>query len=491
MGITFLLSIGLSILITLIYRQSVMESWNTSRCKPGVIPIAAFYKPASYKGSGTQFATENWQFCQKQYIESALRVATSELDSIADSQDGIVRFTSGIVDGLTSTFTGLWAISHKAYSMFMDRFYAAAKLMRKMMINMYALVDRLQGIVFSVILMMFSAITTVINSVQVIIITVLIIVAILTILQIILFYWLFPFQILINLVRVITIVAASTVAIATAVTVAQVAEAFTGQECFTPDTQIYTQLGIRAINTIRIGDILEDGGTVTAVHRFAYSTNNPLYNLYDIRVSGSHLIKSGRSYISVKDHPDSHICSANDVVEVICLTTTTRTIPVCGSRRVFFADWEEITDPRMLEHWYTRVFEELNGYSSTRTPSLTQNGGFSADSIVTLFSGVRVRASEIKIGDQLIDGKVLGIVTIEPSPMACMEGQWIAAGSWIFREEWNILDVSNQAMKPALHFYTRSGLVTLGPDRNILLRDASEVGLHRIQRFVDEIILPK
>ena len=484
-GVSLFMGFGLSIILALAFKSSVLASWDESRCKPGVVAMAAIFKPDSDTRTSSEFSADNWAFCQKQYVESAIRLATTEVKNLADSQGDIVEIANGVVNGLTKTFTGLWGMCYQAFSIIMDRFKAAAKLMRNMMINMYAIVDRLQSVMFSLAMGLVSMVMAMVNTVQVVLIAATIIIGIILVLQIVMFYIFAPIS---GLIVTITAMVAASVVIATAaITAAMIMDA-----CVTGNTRVETTLGPRPIREICVGDILEGGARVTATHRF--KRVGPLYNLYGVHVSGSHLVHTSHGVIHVSHHPDSVPSSVTDT-EVFCLTTSSRKIPVLGTKRIIFADWEEIseTDVESLQAWYKRVYQMLNGSQPSTVPDLSHDAGFSPETSVTLETGHIVPALTIKLGDRLIDGEVTGITQIEATDTVLVHGTWISVGSWIYdpvKHTWDICGSKATIRQPLIHFYTTSGIVTLNGLTGIKIRDASEVGLDTIGSLVNEIICP-
>lgn len=470
----------MSIILSLAFKSSILASWDESRCKPGVVVLASIFKPDTDMRTGSQFAADNWAFCQKQYIESAIRTATTEVKSLSNAQGDIAAAAGSVVDGLTSTFTKLWAMCYQAFAIIMDRFKAAAKLMRNMMINMYAIVDRLQSVMFSVAMALVSMVSAMINTVMVTLIVATIIIGIILLLQIVLFYIFAPISGLI--LTVSTLVLTSVVVATTAITAAMINNA-----CFTGDTRVLTERGPRPIREIRVGDVLETGH-VTAIHRFM--RKGPLYNLYGIHVSGSHLVWTPSGLMPVSQSPDSIPSTAPDTV-VYCLTTTDRKIPVLGLRRIVFADWEEIPESdKALETWYKRVYEILNGSQPTSIPDLSNEAGFSPETRVTMENGEKVPAFTIKLGDRLIDGEVTGITLIEATDTILVNGNWVSTGTWVLdpvKQSWDICGSKASFRQPLIHFYTTSGKITL---KDLQIRDASEVGLDVIGALVDEIVCP-
>ena len=480
-GVSLVLGLGLSIILALAFKSSVLAQWDESRCKPGVVAMAALFKPDTDSRTGAEFASENWAFCQKQYIESAIRIATTEVQNLADSQGDIVNIAHTVVNGLSKTFTGLWSMCHQAFSIILDRFTSAAKLMRNMMINMYAIIDRLQSVMFSLAMGLISMVMAMLNTVQVTLMVATIIIGIILVLQIVLFYIFAPISGLI--ITISALVLASAVIATTAITAAMISDA-----CFIGDTRVVTHLGPRPIREIRVGDLLEGGARVTATHRFQRA--GPLYNLYGVHVSGSHLVWTPSGLMPVSQSPDSIPSTVPDT-EVYCLTTTDRKIPVIGLRWIVFADWEEIPESdQALETWYKRVYEILNGSQPKSIPDLSNEACFSPETLVTLETGQKVQAFTIKLGDRLIDGAVRGIVHLEQSDTILVNDNWISAGTWILdpvKQIWNICGSKASIRQPLIHFYTASGAVTLN---GLKIRDASEVGLDAIGDLVNEIVCP-
>jgi hypothetical protein len=479
-GVSLVLGIGMSIILSLAFKSSILASWDESRCKPGVVVLASIFKPDTDMRTGSEFAADNWAFCQKQYIESAIRTATTEVQSLSNAQGDIAAAAGTVVDGLTSTFTKLWKMCYQAYAIIMDRFKSAAKLMRNMMINMYAIVDRLQSVMFSVAMTLVSLVMAMINTVQVTLIVATIIIGIILILQIVLFYIFAPISGLI--LTISTLVLTSAVIATTAITAAMINDG-----CFTGDTRVLTERGPRPISEIRVGDVLETGH-VTAIHQFM--RKGPLYNLYGVHVSGSHLVWTPSGLIPVSQSPDSIPSTVSDTV-VYCLTTTDRKIPVLGLRRIVFADWEEIPESdQALETWYKRVYEILNGSRPTSIPDLSNEAGFSPETRVTLENGEKVPAFTIKLGDRLIDGEVTGVTLIEATDTILVNGNWVSTGTWVLdpvKQSWDICGSKASFRQPLIHFYTTSGKITL---KDLQIRDASEVGLDVIGTLVDEIVCP-
>jgi hypothetical protein len=349
-----------------------------------------------------------------------------------------------------------------------------------------------------------SMVVAFINSVQVTLMVAIIIIGILLVMQILLFFLLMPISGLI-----MTMSAIASVAVVTAVTIVAASEVSGG--CFTGDTLISTATGPRPIRSLRNGDILQDGGIITAVHRFR--TPDALYKLGYSIVSGEHLvILPNTTRVSVKNYPAATpYKNGSKVNELWCLTTTTRTIPTPDG--IVYADWEEIyaEDTERLQEWQGAVWHRLNRSPppSLKVPDSILQSEAALSPVCTVrrisfFCGIpinkeTVRMDQIQIGDTLVDGpgwcKVIGIVDIAGSEVAAsviLEGQQMSSATWIEDNLWQPAGFTHEktlSLQPGrwMHLYTDSGSFTLGS--GLRVRDASDVGLPALSTLVESIIL--
>jgi hypothetical protein len=129
--------------------------------------------------------------------------------------------------------------------------------------------------------------------------------------------------------------------------------------CFTGETPVLLADGISCpIKSIPVGANLRGGGTVLGVLYFQQTTED-LFDLYGVRVSGSHIVYIDESPCHVMNHPDAVLLPKQEV-PLYCLLTSTQRIPVMTTKGcIEFADWEEI-DQSGQTAWNQYVFEALN-----------------------------------------------------------------------------------------------------------------------------------
>jgi hypothetical protein len=516
--LTIALTIGLTAVVGAAFRVNVSDNWEERRCDPYVVPIAAFFKPSTDPRSGTEFATENWSFCQKQYVQKALNLAAEVprgLAAAGSASAGIIQDISSVV---ADVFFHLWKVLYETYATFMDKMKGVAKLFQNFMINLYSIVERLNASALSIFYGLIALIVTLVNSIQVSLIVAIIVIGIILILQILLFFILMPISGLI--ITVSALVSVVVVTVATAIAAAMVSEMFSPGACFAKGTPVLLASGqTRSIEDIRIGDPLRGGGRVTAVHTFR--SRDAFYNLHGIRVTGDHLVQHPdypKRLIRVSDHPHVvHEVAAWAHQDMWCLTTTSRRIPCAGrDGGLVFADWEEIpdADETALRQWYAEVWTVLNGsgvpVKSVPRRVLLAEAGLSPDCRIVCadWRGRRVNRQlrEVRIGDRVYDSpttstRVVGRVQIEGDQstdaveVPCKEGvQFVSCATWM---------KADGAWKPATgvlceihpvtweHLYTESGTFMIAglSDEGHQVRDASDVGLDGLRSLVDSVVL--
>lgn len=521
LALTLALCIGLGATLAGAYRADIGRNWTSRRCDPGVVAMAGFFKPATDTRTAAQFASDNWSFCQKEYVQSAIRQAAAIPKELADAEGAVANTMRGIASAVADVFFDVWKFCYEAYSAFMDRMKGVAKLFHNFMIQLHSIVGRLQAAALSIVFGLISMIAAYISATQLVLIVAIIIIGILIALQIILFFLLLPISGLI--ITITAIISVVVVAIATAIAAAMVAELFTPGACFAAGTRVLLASGVAApIETVRVGDRLRDGSTVTATHRFRLRER--FWTLDGIRVTGDHLVQDPETparRIRVRDHPDANLVMDSDEppeVDLWCLTTTGRRIPVQGRTSAHvFADWEELDDGDEVgkRAWYTAVWRTLNpGLSPAAHPvqrALDSEAGISPDCQIPVASwfGRKIlrRATDIKLGDMVYTRsgaltRVIGRVELAgdqstdavelPDPVH--GPQLVSIGSWtrgtgelVWRQP---VAMTARDLHPArwIHFYTAAGEFQVGSGA-WTVRDASDVGLANLEELVDEVVL--
>ena len=514
------------------FRVNVSDNWDARRCDPYVVPIAGFFKPVGDRRSAGEFASDNWRFCQKEYIQSALRTATTNVRGLVSKQTGSAGILQDVASVSADMFFDLWKFCHDIYAGFMDRMKTAAALFRNFMIQLHTIVSRLDASVTSIVFGLISLIVGLINSIHVAVIATAIVVGILLVLQIILFLLIWPISGLLASVAIMVDVGAISLAAAVAQSLGGEMFVSSGSACFTKDVLIVCETSTIPIDTVCIGMELKGGSRVTAVHRFRVQT--PIYSLHGVHVTGDHLVYTDveTGLIPVCDHQDAMLLadgggggggSGNDVW---CLTTSNRQIPAFSSDgTIWFADWEEIqsNDLAGLHLWYKNVWKELNGFypADVTDRVVCAESGLSQDCQIAIPAilpfwngGVKFKSlHNVRIGDRVFCNeacteitRVIGIVEMEgtmndDAVTVSAEGETIRSGTWIHHNGLWITPAVSAGLANAdtdtdtdnnghrsrwLHLYTAAGtFVVKGGSGKILVRDASDVGLESLKKVAE------
>ena len=521
--VTLVLFIGLTGAAAAAFRVNVRENWDEKRCDPYVVPIAGFFKPFEDPRTPSQFSRDNWSFCKKEYVQRALSVAAEAPKRVAAMAEGSVGVVGGIAGVLADVFYNVWKICYKSYAGFMDRMKGVAKLFQNFMINLYSIVSRMNAAVQSIIFALISYIVLVVDTIQLTLIVSIIVIGIILVLQILLFFLLFPISSLI--LTVTSIIAAVVVVAVTTIAAAMVSELFTPGACFVTGTPVMMHTGIsKPIEEVRVGDILSDGGRVTAFHEFW--SDDPVYDIHGIGVTGDHLIYDCGKLIPVREHrnaeprPVTWMQRLQRGQRLWCLTTTTRRIP-CNVAATF-ADWEEIPeeDEEALVEWYETVWKHLNkstrlpgspgfpGFPESKSNHLESEAGMTADTLVVCkdWAGrlIHRRIADIRVGDYVccsdtettvVVGTVVttGDMAKDAVMLPGLKGR-VSAGTWIYNSpSWEPASTTFPSIDEHVvrwhHLYTKSGSFML--EQGWKVRDASDVGLGGLKELVDAIVLDK
>jgi hypothetical protein len=163
--------------------------------------------------------------------------------------------------------------------------------------------------------------------------------------------------------------------------------------CFHPETRV----GNVPIKDIRIGSRIP-GGKVTSVFYFDCPSNAKLYVYNGTVVSGDHMVLHNDVWMYVQDTGVERYTGEMPSY-LVCLNTDTNRIEIGGS---IFADYEEVGDPKALA--------EIEQIVWGKQIHQTYPGGLHDRSTVNLSNGKTLPISELRVGTQLKEGRVTGIV---------------------------------------------------------------------------------
>ena len=183
--------------------------------------------------------------------------------------------------------------------------------------------------------------------------------------------------------------------------------------CFAKSTPILLKDGnTKAIEIIKIGDVLVDDAVVTGVMKMS-STNQDIYKLNNILVTGRHRVfHPEMGLIQSRAHPSA--VKINDFREeyVYCINTSSKRIVIEGE---VFVDWDDLDPMDMYE------LDRRCNYLGLLTSELTYKdvhsyleSGIVPGSTIELDDGRSLPIEDIDVNDVLRFGEtVIGIVKVD------------------------------------------------------------------------------
>ena len=180
--------------------------------------------------------------------------------------------------------------------------------------------------------------------------------------------------------------------------------------CFDPETSINTiSRGKQIMQTIQIGDTLENGQNVTAIFKFYGDGQNMIKLPGNIIVSGKHNVLYGNKWIKSAEHPDAihhGTWSGGTVSPLICLNTSNNSI-LLGSYT--FTDYDETIEGN-IEAMNTAM-QLLNG-SPSNTHEMHYVRACHPNTMIKLKNGEYSPAFSITLGTEVSHGIIIGVVEI-------------------------------------------------------------------------------
>ena len=469
----FILLFILGLLFASVDRQDVIANWDQKRCDLPVIMAAGFYLPAGDTRSGSEFATENFQFCMNQIVREVFTLALAPFLSLFGTQID----AAGVIRKIMASLRGMLATFQNKFSNLLDgvfrRFMHVGFQVRQVYRRFLDLMGKAHAIALSTVFTGMSMIVGIDNAVKFVEKVVIIILGIIIGLIILLFVVLIPFI--------------PTIILPTIAILGASAGGMAGAFCFSADTLVKKIDGTTLrIDTLAIGDILEDGSEVEGI-LFFDGNNIDLYQLGKVRVSADHLVyyEGLGTWISVREHPNSTRVSPEPLL--ICLNTSTRNIPIDGYR---FRDWEEIPPnrPDLDTQWNRMIAAKLNTnnlYDAHEYPILAPYWSVKHKENGLIF------LSDVRLGDEIMDSnntytRVLGVYHGEEDVSS--EKFWTSNSIW-----WQVAGHWQQkppsikkVTKKGIHLITESGtFAVFTGDSMFEIRDFTEIGYKRISETYD------
>jgi hypothetical protein len=183
-------------------------------------------------------------------------------------------------------------------------------------------------------------------------------------------------------------------------------------KCFDKDTLLIMNDGsLKKIIDIEAGDILSGNNAITA--KIKVSTEGSImYNLNNVIVSDSHIVKYYDKWIPVSKHPNAFQVSSYNEEFLYCLNTSNKIITINDT---IFTDWDAVYGETLIKVLNNDIIPITNTWLIHKFLDC----GFVKSTKVALDDNLYIDINKINIGDILENGEnVYGIVEIDGSNVA-------------------------------------------------------------------------
>lgn len=436
-GVTLVLLVGLWIIAEMANWNEIHNNWDKYKCNPAITPFSKFY---GYD------LDETMKFCVgeavKQNAPGVIVPLYQGIDKIAHTVEGVYDKAAAIQGGVTKLLGGFESFLMN----FANSFRLIGTRIRISLVKIRDIFDKVFSMFTAFTLAGISAIT-------------------------------FGSNLMCNpLVTFIGTIAGVDVC------------------CFAPDTMIPLQNGTRPfIRSVKIGDVLADGSTVTSTFVFD-GTKTAMVYIRGIHVSSNHsLCGPGGVFVEAGEHPLA--VEAPCLSRLYCLSTTSNRIPVLTGDRLetlVFTDYEESCEPAVIREAQAAAETALNGTKKAYVPDFSL--GIDPNASLEMRNGLKP-LSIITIGDVLKGGsRVIGLVT--ESCKTCVRtesGLILSAAQLVYNGSWvraGHLYIPHRGEYVLRHIFTDSNqpITVKHNGTTILTRDYMEVHVREIQSPYDDYV---
>jgi len=407
---TFFLMFVFFVIFSYIYVQKrinpIKANWTQERCSPAVIPFAGIINPPGDKGA-FEFTYENFNFCINNIIKETASFAMQPIEAVfrllAKTFAGFEEAINDIRKLMSEVRSSVEEVSQDIMSRMLNvliPFQKTIIAMKAMMGRAHATTVTGMYTAIGSLWFLISGLLNVYNLVIAIVVGLIATVAGL---------WLIPFGFGIPealamtavLVAIVVPLGLISTALKEVIDITGVSHSVAAvPSCFKKGTLIRaTNNTLYTIENIPLGTRIVGGGKVTAVFKLDAS-NEVMYQLGNVSVSGSHKVKHEGEWIYVREHPKAVELGNFDDPYIYCLNTTNKVIKAGDYT---FYDWDEVDTSNIFKYGCQEL-EEVHK---------KLENGFHESTIVNVKEKGNIKISTVEVGDILENGeKVVGKVQI-------------------------------------------------------------------------------
>lgn len=437
------------LLVSYIYIQrnidTIKNNWTQERCNPMVIPTAGLIN-APPNTSKFDFTAQNLNFCVESIIKETAEFA---IKPIQESHTMMLSVFSGLEESINDTrkvFSNTRNSVGNISQTIMDKLLNVLVPFQKIILHIKTLMSKSHAVL---VVGMNSGIASIITTLS----------------------GLFNIH---NLIKKFIIAATASIAamwfipfvgfeMATAATVALTAvtvpfglvntalgkiEKKSGvpMYCFKKGTLIRGfDNTLYTIENIPLGTKLRYGGEVYAILKLT-ATNQTMYELGNITVSGSHKVYYKRKWIHVANHPHAKQIPTFDDEHIYCLNTTGKKLFIGD---YIFMDWDEI-DMKNISKYNCVTLKDVYG---------KYENGFDCNTLIRTKDKGDVLISNLNVGDILKNGETItGTIKIANNKQLFNYGDFIGT--------YGLTKINNLGIVPENTNYKTSVLYHILTDTN-------------------------
>jgi hypothetical protein len=406
--ITIVLMIFISYCYVKIHAQPIIDDWPNQRCKPYVLPFAGFIThPEGI--SALDYTAQNFTNCTQSILTTIMGDMLVPITFIVNMFKSMIADFLKAIQSIRAMFDKIRNMFQEISEEIMGRILNFTIPLQQIVISFKDLLSKVQGIMTAglfTLLGSYYALKSLMGAIAEFILLILIILA-----AIIIVFWILPFTwgfaisgtilfVLIAIPLIIILVFfADVLQVQPSLGIPQL-------KCFDENTLVIMNDGSKKkISEIKNGDLLFENNEVTAIVK-VITNGSSLYNLNNIIVSDSHIIKYKDKWIPVSKHPDAYRIDIYQKPYLYCLNTSNKIIVIDNN---IFTDWDEIYENDIVE-------VKLNGFFPIKSLSDIHtflDSGFKRSTKIKLENGLYKEIKDVNVGDILSYGeKVYGIVKI-------------------------------------------------------------------------------
>jgi len=416
--ITILFLLLISYFHTMINVQPIIDDWPNQRCKPTIIPFAGLITHPEGVTAG-EYTVQNFNYCTQNILSNITGYALQPLTYITNALQNIANHIQQDIQSTRGMFDKIRTSIKNVAEEIMGRLLNIMIPLMQIIISFKDITSKIQGTMTASLYTLLGSYYTLKSLMGAI--AQFIIVILISISAMVAAFWAVPFTWGAAVANTAIFVA---IAIPMAIILSFMKDTLhvSGSykipkiKCFDQHTPILMNDGsLKQIIDISVGDVLSNNNVVTAKMKVT-TTNSDMYQLHDILVSDSHIVKYKDTWIPVSKHPQSIKIPNSHYKEpfLYCLNTSSKIIEING---VVFTDWDEIYDDSLDRVLHKIRKKNLNNVTNCewvlKNIHAYMDYGFSKTTPITLSNGTQKKIHEISIGDVLKNGeRVYGIVEI-------------------------------------------------------------------------------